>query len=154
MNTKKLKKAQIVLVYSLFGCICGISFVILLLSHQLYNIKVEKTLNDLSERSNYTLVFKEAKRCTNQKYTLFSWEGYDFSGVCIKDVYLSYNNLTIPLKTILKKDYLKIKDLFKNTIKKEENNYIELYNNEKENYNIIVNKPVSNYKEVIFSKGS
>lgn len=150
----KLKKTQMLLVYSLFVCICGISFIVLLLSNHLYNIKIEKTFKDFNSRSYYTLTFQEAKHCENKKYSLFSWDDYNFSGYCIKEVYLTYNNLSVPLKEILKKNYLKIEEIFKNTTKIEETKTIEKYENTKEKYSITLSNPVGNYKEVIFSKGN
>ncbi len=154
MNPKKLKKAQIVLVYSLFGCIIGISFILLLLSNHLYNVRMNSTLKGLNKHSQYSFIMEEKKHCNNQKYKLFSIEDYDFSGYCIKEIYLSYNNLTFPLKDILKKKYLQIEDILKNTTKIWESEHIEKYKNDKEEYIITVNKPVKNYKEVIFSKES
>lgn len=153
-TVKKLRKMKMALVYSLFGIICGISFIAILLSNHLYNIKMDKVLKDLDSHSNYSFVFKEDKHCKNKKYLLFSLEGYDFSGYCIKDVYLAYNGLNFPLKKVLEKGYLEIKDIYKNTNSIQKDGITQKVKNENENYVITTSSLYENYKEVIFSKES
>ena len=151
---RKLRKTKMALIYSLFGSIACISFIILLLSNHLYNIKMNKILKDLNSHSNYSLVFKEAKTCQNKKYLLFSLNGYDFSGYCIQEVYLSYNGLNFPLKKVLEKGYLKVEDIYKNTTEMQKDNFTTKVQNEKENYSIITSHLYEKYTEVIFSKES
>lgn len=151
---KNIRKIKILLVYSLFGLICAISFVSLLLSNHLYNIRMKKTLENLDENSNFTLVLKTKKNCENKKEKLFTYENTDIYGICLKEIYISYKNLNFRLEDVLKKEYLTIEAIYKNSTKVEEESKIEKWTNEKEGYTIINNKIYEGFNEVTFNSES
>ena len=63
-----------------------------------------------------------------------------------------YKNFNFRLEDVLKKEYLTIEDIYKNSKKVEEENKIETWKNEKEKYTIIQNKMYEGIVEVIFRK--
>ena len=151
----KIKKIKIAILFSLFGFIAMISFITLLLSNHLYNIRLQKTKEELKNSKNFTLVLKEEKNCQNKKNKLFSFDGIDFYGICLEEVALSFRNLHFPLQEVLKEKDIQLKDLYKKTTKiKEVENAYEVYQNKEEKYTITNTHVFTDISEIVFNKES
>jgi hypothetical protein len=139
-----MKKLKISLVYLLFGFVCLISFVVLLFSNHMVNIKEKNTFKNFT-KDNYTLEFTSSN---NIKNNIFIYGNYVISGYEINSIYLNYSGYSINLNKALNEEYITVEDILNNLNLYENNSDIKKYHGT--NYDVNVISIDDNYKEIMF----
>lgn len=146
----KIKLMKKMTYYFIVSLIMAVLFVFLLLLNHLNQMRINNAFRSINKESDYRMVLKNASNCESKRYHLFTSNNLTFTGVCIKNISISYNNVTIPLEKVLEKDYLKWEDILKNMILISQSEKIEKYQANGP-YTISIYKTGKKEKEIVFS---
>ena len=147
---QKIRTAKKMLYYLIVGLILAVLFVFLLLINHLNRMRINNAFKNLNKESDYKIVLKNAYNCESKRFNLFTYQNIEFTGVCIKKIYISYNDTTISLKKVLEKGYLNWEDILGNSTLISKSDKIEQYQANGP-YTISIYETSKKDKEIVFS---
>ena len=139
--------------------VMSICVVLFFLGSYLFEIQVSERLRYVKDYNDFVLMVEPMENCSNEMVSLFQVDDVIFQGVCIQDIKIRYGRTEAPLKIVLERKYIGLKELEKKFQKvNTENQDMKYYENRRSeekngNYRVTVaNRYYQNVtlKEVTF----